>query len=341
MGASSYTYAETTWSQGLEDGLGSPVRAFAFFGGAPALVVPDNLKSGVSKAHRYEPDLNPSYRELAEHYGVAVVPARVRKPRDKAKVESGVRRVERWILAALRDRRFFSLAEANQAIRELLTRLNDRPFKKRPGSRREPFEAIDRPALQPLPASPDVFAQWKQVRVHIDYHVELEGHDYSVPQALVKQPLDLRYTDHTVECFHRGQRVASHLRSHLKGRHTTLNEHRPEGHRPMAEWSPERFLRWARSFGPSTLAVIERVLQQRKHPEPAYRRGLGLLRLGKSHGDGRLEAACARALSINACRYKSIESILKKGLDPLQSPAQPERTLEIDHDNRRGAGYYH
>jgi transposase len=340
LGASSYTYAEATWTQGLADWLGSHARAFEFFGGVPAVVVPDNLKSGVSKACRYEPDLNPSYRDLAEHYGVAVVPARVRKPKDKAKVESGVLLVERWILAALRDRQFFGLAEANQAIRTLLVKLNERPFKKLPGSRRSQFEALDQPALRPLPAHPYRFAQWRLARVHIDYHIEVEGHYYSVPHSLVKQQLEVRYGEHTLECFHRGQRVASHLRSHLKGCHTTLTEHMPKGHQAYAEWSPERFVRWAGQFGSATRELIGTVLQQRRHPQQAYRSCLGILRLGKDFGPERLEAACGRALLLGTCSYKSLASILHKGLDQL-APPQPELPLAIDHGNLRGPDYYH
>jgi transposase len=231
LGASSYTYAEATWTQQLPDWIGSHVRTFEFLGGVSELLVPDNLRSGVSKAHRYEPDLNPTYADLASHYGVTVLPARVRKPRDKAKAEAGVLLVERWILAVLRHHPFFSLAELNRAIARLLERLNTRPFKKLPGTRRELFEKLDRPALRPLPAQPYEFAEWKKVRVNIDYHVEIEGHYYSVPYQLVRKALEARYSERTVECFHKGQRVASHPRSHLKGRHTTLPEHMPTAHR--------------------------------------------------------------------------------------------------------------
>ncbi|MCO3750534.1 IS21-like element IS1491 family transposase, partial [Pseudomonas aeruginosa] len=213
LGASSYTFAEATWSQQLPDWLGSHTRCFAFLGGVPEIVVPDNLRSAVSKAHRYEPDINPSYRDLAEHYGVAVVPARARKPRDKAKAEVGVQVVERWILAALRNRQFFSLDELNSAISVLLERRNQRPFKKLPGSRQTAFDSLDRPALRPLPEQPYVYAEWKKARVHIDYHVEVDGHYYSVPYQLVKKQLEVRLTARTVECFHANQRVASHLRS--------------------------------------------------------------------------------------------------------------------------------
>lgn len=256
LGASSYTFAEATWSQQLPDWLGSHTRCFAFLGGVPEIVVPDNLRSAVSKSHRYEPDNNPSYRDLAEHYGVAVVPARARKPRDKAKAEVGVQVVERWILAALRNRQFFSLDELNSAIALLLERLNRRPFRKLPGSRHSAFEALDRPALRPLPEQPYVYAEWKKARVHIDYHVEVDGHYYSVPYQLVKKQLEVRLTARTVECFHANQRVASHLRSPHKGRHSTQTEHMPKSHREHAEWTPQRLIRWAEQTGPNTASVI-------------------------------------------------------------------------------------
>lgn len=279
--------------------------------------MPDNLRSGVSKAHRYEPDINPSYRDLAEHYGIAVVPARARKPKDKAKVEVGVQVVERWILAALRNRQFFSLGELNTAIALLLDRLNHKPFKKLPGSRRSAFEAIDQPALQALPEQPYVYAEWKKVRVHIDYHVEVDGHFYSVPYQLVKHQLEVRLTAQTVECFHANQRVASHRRSPHKGRHTTHTAHMPKSHREHAEWTPQRLIRWAEQTGPNTAGVIAYILERRIHPQHGFRACLGILRLSKQHGEARLEAACQRALALGACSYKSLESILRQGLERL------------------------
>jgi transposase len=340
LGASSYTYAEATWTQQLPDWIGSHVRAFAFFGGVPELAIPDNLRSGVSKAHRYEPDLNPTYLDLASHYGVAVLPARVRKPRDKAKAEAGVLLVERWILAALRNRTFFSLQEVNREIAQLLRRLNTRPFKKLPGSRRELFEQIDRPALRPLPAQPYEFAEWKKVRVNIDYHVEVDAHYYSVPYQLVRKSLEARFTERTVECFHKGQRVASHPRSRLKGRHTTVPEHMPASHRSYAEWTPQRLVRWAAKTGPATASVVQSILERRAHPQQGFRSALGILRLGKSFGEERLEAACRRALRLGACSYKSIESILRQGLDRQALPEQQELELSIEHENIRGSDYY-
>ncbi len=341
LGASNYTFAEATWTQGLSDWIGSHVRALAYLGGVPEVLVPDNLRSGVSRACRYEPDINPTYAELATHYGVAVVPARVRRPRDKAKVEGGVLVVERWILAALRHRQFFSLAELNRAIAELLKRLNARPFKKLPGSRREAFARVDQPVLRPLPASPYVYATWKKVRVHIDYHVELDGHYYSVPYALVKQPLQVRLTDKTVECFHKGQRVASHVRSSAQGHHTTTPEHMPKAHREYAQWTPQRLVRWAEQTGPATAGVVGHILAHRPHPQQGFRSCLGILRLAERYGADRLEAACRRALRLNAYRYKSIASILERGLDRQPLPEQQELTLPAAHDPVRGPGYYH
>jgi len=341
MGASNYTYSEATWTQSLPDWIGSHQRTFTFLGGVPEIVVPDNLRSGVSKAHRYEPDINPTYQDMATHYGVAVIPARVRRPKDKAKAELGVQVVERWILAALRHRTFFSLAELNQAIRQLVTTLNARPFKKLPGSRQSQFDAIDRPALSALPEQPYHYAEWKKVRVHIDYHVEIEGHYYSVPYTLVKLQLDARFTQHTVECFHKGKRVASHCRSYQRGGHTTIAEHMPESHRQYGDWSPQRLVSWASQTGPGTAEIITRILAARQHPQQGYRSCLGIMRLGKSYSKQRLEAACQRALTLGSYRYKSIESILKHGLDQQAPATQQELELPQDHDNVRGSSYYH
>lgn len=341
LGASNYTYAEATSTQGLPDWIGAHTRAFEFLGGVPNVVVPDNLKSAVTRAHRYEPDLNPTYQDMAQHYGVAVIPTRVRAPRDKAKVEVGVQIVERTILAVLRKRQFFSLAELNAAITRLLATLNARPFKKLPGSRQSQFETIDRPALKPLPASPYEYAEWKKARVHVDYHIEVARHYYSVPHRLIKRQLDVRITARTIECFHQGQRVACHPRVEQPGRHTTCAEHMPEKHRHLVQFSPERLQRWAANIGTHTEDLITHILRERPHPEQGYRACLGILRLAKSYGDTRLDAACARALALGAHRYQSVASILKHGLDqqPLSPTTEPE--LPTHHDNLRGPGYYH
>lgn len=340
MGASNYTYAEATLSQKIEDWIGSHVRTFLYLGGVPEVVVPDNLKSGVSKACRYEPDINPTYNDLAKHYQTVIIPARVRKPRDKAKAEAGVLLVERWILAKLRKHTFFSLADLNREIRKLLHVLNSRSFKKLPGSRQSWFEEIDKPALKPLPATPYELAYWKKATVNLDYHVEVKGFYFSVPHTLVKKKLDIRYTQSTVECFYSNKRVASHLRKIPHGRHSTIKEHMPLNHQKYLEWTPERFKRWAAKIGTQTAILTELLLLKRTHPQQAYRTLLGILRLGKSYGNARLEAACNRALYINALSYKSIESILKNGLDQKPLPEESSKNESIKHKNIRGAGYF-
>jgi transposase len=340
LGASNYTYAEATLSQKVEDWVGSHIRAFSFFDGVPELVIPDNLKSGVSKPCRYEPDITPTYHDMANHYQTVVLPARVRKPRDKAKAEAGVLLVERWILARLRKHTFFSLAELNKAIKGLLDYLNAKPFKKLSGSRKSRFLEMEKPALQPLPTSPYEIAYWKKATVHLDYHVEVEGHYYSVPYNLVKKQLDIRYTKTTVECLYRNQRITSHIRNNSQGRHTTIREHMPPKHQKYSEWNPERFIRWAAKIGPQTKVLTHTLLVGRAHPQQAYRSLLGILRLGKSYGEQRLEAACDRALQINALSYRSIESILKSGLDQRPIKAEEDNSKPVQHRNIRGADYY-
>ena len=341
LGASNYTFAEATWSQSLSDWLGSHCRAFSFYGGVPEIVVPDNLKSAVKKPCRYDPDLNPSYQDLAEHYGTAIIPARVRKPKDKSKAEVGVQIVERWILARLRNQTFFSLTEANTAISKLLTDLNSRPFKKLPGCRREAFESLDQPVLRSLPTEPYEFAQWKKVRVSPDYHVEIEGHYYSVPHQLCGQQLDARITADCIECFQQRKRISSHVRSFQKGQHTTVVAHMPKGHQEYAEWTPERLIRWAAQTGTKTATVTEAILASREHAQQAFRSAIGLISLGKVYSPERLEAACDLALEGQAMSYKSVKSILKTGLD--QQPRQQSLPLTepINHDNIRGSHYYH
>lgn len=342
LGASNYTYAEATWTQSLADWCASHIRAFEFLGAVPELVVPDNLKSAVTRPCRYEPQANATYEELAAHYRTAILPARVRRPRDKAKVEQGVLLVERWILARLRHQSFFSLSELNAAIRTLLGPLNERPFKKLPGCRRSLFEQLDRPAMNPLPSERYSYAEWKKARVHIDYHVEVEGHYYSVPYQLVKQELDVRLAAQTVELFHRGKRIASHQCSTHKGRHTTLAEHMPQAHRQYASWTPERLVRWAEHTGPATAQLVATVLASRRHPQQGFRSCLGIMRLGKTYTDQRLEAACRRALALGAVSFKSVQSILKSGLDQQPLPAtSTQEALPIDHPNIRGGHYYH
>ena len=341
LGASNLTYAEARWSQGLADWIGCHANAFAFFGGAARQLVCDNLKAGVTAACRYEPGINRTYQEMAAHYGTAVVPTRVRRPRDKAKVEVAVQVVRRWVLARLRHRRFFSLAELNGAIRDLIEELNARPMRHLGTSRRALFEGLERPALLPLPAEPYVYAEWRRCRAGLDYHVEVHGHFYSVPYRLVRETLDARITDQTVEVFHHGVRVASHLRSPLRHRHTTVVEHMPSAHRRHAEWTPTRLLREAAAIGPATAGLIERILTAKPHPEQGFRACLGILRLVRAWGAERVEAACRRGLDIGARSYGSITSILRHGLDRARRPEPVPDEPPLRHGNIRGSRYYH
>ena len=342
MGASNYSYAEATLTQSLPDWIGAHVRALAFMGGVPAQLVPDNPKVGVDRANWYEPGLNRTYLDLATHYGTAILPTRSRKPRDKAKVEVAVLIVERWILARLRNRRFFSLAELNRAIAELVTDLNARPMRRLGVSRRDLFLELDRPALKPLPAEPYEYAEWRPRRVGRDYHVDIDGHYYSVPYRLIREQLDARITEHTIELFCKGERVAVHLRGGGRGRHTTIREHMPSTHRYYADWTIERIRADAAAIGPSTAKLTGLILESRAHPEQGYRACIGILRLARQYGAARLEAACDRGLDIGARSYGSIQSILKHGLDRRPSP-QPaaQGQLLLDHPNIRGPRYYH
>jgi transposase len=342
LGASNYTFAEATLSQELPSWIQSHVHAFEFFQGVPEILVPDNLKDAVTRSCRYEPDLNATYRELAEHYGAVIIPARVKKAKDKAKVESGVLQVERWVLAPLRHHTFFGLTDLNEAIAKQLEILNNRPFEKLEGTRESLFESLDKPALKPLPAHRFTFAQWSQSKVNIDYHIEVDHHYYSVPYQLIHERLDVRLTDVTVEVLFKNRRVALHRRSYLKGRHTTLPEHMPKAHQKYLEWTPSRLIRWAGQIGPHTQNLVRLILESRPHPEQGYRSCLGLLRLEKRYSTERLEAACARALAFKAYSYKNVESILKKGLDqqPLITPSPQNRLPLLEHQNLRGRQYY-
>jgi transposase len=340
LGASNYTYAEATRTQKLGDFVASTVRTFEFLGRVPEIVVPDQLRSAVSGPDRYEPDINPTYLEMAQHYGVTVIPARPRKPKDKAKVEGGVLIVQRWIVAALRNRTFFSLGELNAAIRELVERLNARPFKKLEGCRRSAFESIDRPAMRPLPARRYELAEWKHAKVNIDYCVTYDHRHYSVPYALVGEAVEIRATASIVEILHRGVRVASHLRHHgPRGAASIADEHRPRAHREYGKWPPERVVAWAESIGGHVGELARAIMDRRTHPEAGYRACLGVIRLADRYASERVDTACARALAIGSPSFKTVQSILKSGLDraPLFEP--PPR-VAIDHDNIRGASYF-
>jgi transposase len=339
LGASNFTYAEATWTQGLPDWIGAHVRMFRFFGGVPRLVVPDNLKSGVHKASFYDPEINRSYAIMASHYGIGILPARPRKPRDKAKVEAGVRFAQSYILGRLRRQTFFSLAEANQAITGALDRMNDYVMRRLNASRRQLFESLDRPALAPLPETDHEFAEWRFARVSLDYHVEVEGFLYSVPHRLIREQVDTRATTRMIEIFHRGQRVAVHQRRYGGRRHGTDPDHMPSAHRRYAEWTPDRFRSWGASIGPETEALVIAILANRPHPEQGFRTCLGVLRLFKNIDPSRAENVASRAVAINALTCKSIASIIANRLD--RSPAASEQQATISHANLRGPGYFH
>jgi len=339
LGASSYTYAEATMTQSLPDWLGSHVRAFRFFGGLPAIVVPDNLRSGVSRPCRYEPEINPSYAELASHYNIAVIPARVRKPKDKAKAEAGVQLVQRWILASLRHRTFFCLDEINEAISGLLNKLNAKPFKKISGSRESLFEELDKPALAPLPLTHYQYAEWQPVRLGMNYHVQIDEHYYSAPHQLRNEKLDARLTATSVEFFHRNKRVASHLRKYKRG-YSTIPEHMPKSHREYAEWTPERLVRWASQTGEATAKLVDTILSGLVHPQQGFNSCLGIISLSKKYGGDRVEAASKRALAIGGISYRTMKSILANGLDSKPVPEPAAVKEPVQHPNIRGNSYY-
>jgi transposase len=341
LGASNYTYVEPVLHEDLPTWIGCHIRAFEFLGGVPLVAVPDNLKAGVTRPCFYDPELNPTYADLARHYGVTVLPARPRKPRDKAKVEQSVLLAERWILAALRHRTFFSLEELAAAIVPLRDRLNERPMRKLNVSRRALFETLDRPALQPLPATPYELASFKYVRANIDYHVEFEAHYYSVPHQLRGEVLEVRATATTIEVLHGGRRVASHVRSYVPHGYTTTPAHMPSAHRAHAEWTPSRLVAWAQTVGPQTAALLTALMTQRPHPEHGYRACLGVMRLRTRYPDERIERACARALARRAVSYRSVEAILKHNLDRVDVTEPPAPAPLPRHANLRGPGYYH
>jgi len=340
LGASTYTYAEATATQKLEDWVAAHTRMVEYFGGVTRLWVPDQLKSAVTTPCRYEPGVNRSYQDLAAHYGAVVMPARPGKARDKAKVESMVLVAQRWILARLRNRRFFSLAEINAAIRELLEDLNRRPLQKLGVSRRELWERLDRPALAPLPEGRYELARWKLCRVNIDYHVEVERHLYSVPYQLVHELVEARYTASVVEIYYKGRRIDSHPRRY-DHQPSTKREHMPSSHRAHAEWTPSRLIHWAEKSGPATGRLVAGILKSRPHPEQGYRACLGLMRLGRNYGPERLEAACTRAEQLRSYSYRTVKNILASAQDRLPFEDEPLALAPTpSHENIRGALYY-
>jgi transposase len=348
LGASNYTFVEATWTQDLGDWTGSHVRAFEYFGGVTELVIPDNIKTGITSACYYDPDINRTYLEMARHYNTVILPARVRKSRDKAIVENAVQQAERWALAPLRNRTFFSLQDLNAAIRERLDALNERPGQGLPASRRELFETIEKPALRLLPDQRYEIAEWRKARVHVDYHVQVDYHYYSVPFKLIRKQVEVRLTATTVELFLRNERVASHRRSHKRYAYSTLPEHMPPGHQAYAARDAQKLLRRGRLVGAAAEELMQKILDSRPHPEQGYRACLGILRLAKIHQHGRVERAAQRALRTGALSYRSLQAIL---INRLEDAPLPEHAAELStqgapdaplrHANIRGADYYH
>jgi transposase len=335
FGASHYTYVEASLTQTVADWLGAHVHALEYFGGVPRAIVPDNLKSGVSRACRYEPDLNPSYQDFAEHYGVAVIPARVRKPRDKAKVEVAVQGIERWIMAPLRHQTFFSLGELNVALRAQLEQYNDRPLSREDGTRRSRFLALDRPALSPLPLQRYEYATWRKAKVHLDYHVEVERHYYSVPYRLIGKTVDLRITIRMIEVYHRGKAVALHQRNASPRRFITDPNHRPARHQAVIELNHDRLLERAEAIGPATATVLREQIHRRTHPDEALRASLGILRLAHDYSAVALEQACTRAIELRTYSYRAVRALINAPSTP-----PPEPSPIPAHDNVRGARYF-
>lgn len=340
LGGSSLTYVEPVLHEDLPTWLGCHARAFEFFGGVPEVVVPDNLRAGVTRPDRYDPELNPSYADLARHYGVAVIPARVRKPRDKAKVEQAVLLAERWIIAALRHRSFKSMADLREAIAPLVEKLNTRIMRRLGKSRRDIFESIERSTLRPLPATPFELADWAKATLNLDYHIEYDHHFYSAPYTLTGETVDVRATERVVEVLHGGHRVASHVRSRVAGAKTTLPEHMPRSHRAHAEWTPSKIVAWAATVGPNTSTMVEKIMETRPHPEQGFRSCLGLVRLKDSFPAERIERACIRALRAQTYSRKSVLLILKNQLDSVDLDEEPAPPPMPAHANVRGSTYY-
>ncbi len=340
LGASQYTFVEATASQQLPDWISSHIHMWNYFGGVSEIVVPDNLKAGVTKPHRYDPDINANYQHMSEHYGFAIVPARVSSPKDKAKVENAVGCIERQILAPLRHKTFTSLAEINAAIKQRLAVFNSQQFQKMKTSRRELFETLDKPALKLLPEQPYQYAEWKHAKVNIDYHFVFDDHYYSVPYQYIHHAIEIRASSQMVECFYQGKRIAAHMRSWVRYQHTTLAEHMPQSHQAISKWTPERIQRWAAKIGENTKQFITQLIASRSFPQQAFRSCLGLLRLGSRFGEQRLEKACAIALKTGATRYQQVETILKNKMDSASVDKSNQTPVIANHSNIRGSDYY-
>ncbi len=339
LGASGYSFAEAGRSQKKASFIRSHINAFKFFGGVTAILVPDNLKSAVTQADWYEPKLNESYQDMAEHYELAIIPARPRKPKDKAKVELSVKLVQRWILAKLRHRQFYSIAELNQAIKPLLDELNNRKIQHLSKSRRLLYEQMDKPALRSLPTQPYLYKEFKLCRVNIDYHVQLEKAYYSVPYQLTGKEVELRYSESSVEIFYQNKRVALHQRLHLPGSYSTKSEHMASAHRAYAKWTPSRLINWSKSFGINTKILIETILTKKPHPEMGFRTSLGILNAAKDMDKTIVEAVAKKMIALNVYRVSNFKAIVKSKSYLRDKPATVN-TPEGNHENVRGQAYY-
>lgn len=341
LGASSYIYSCAVANQKVENFIKGNIKALEYYGGCPECIVPDNLKSGVTSACYYDPEINRTFVDMAEHYNVAVLPARAGKPKDKAKVENAVLQAQRRILAALRNRTFFSLYELNEAIQEELEKLNSRPMAVTGKSRRELFEEIEKPVLRPLPAERfEIYNYKPHSKLHIDYHVEVEKSYYSVPYTLIDKYVDVKYNSRVVEIYHKNRRIASHIRTYKKGKYITEDSHMPHEHRQYLEWTPERIKNWGGKTGPNTKTMMQRIMDSMKHPEQGFRGCLGIIRLSKQYTPERVESACKRAFAVDAYNYRSVKSILQTGLDKVAYLNEHKETKAIEHPNIRGREYY-
>jgi len=339
LGASSYIFAYAVPNETTESFIKCNIKAFEFYGGCPECLILDNLKAGVTHACYYDPDINKALAAMAQHYNIAVIPTRVRRPKDKAKVENAVLQSQRRILAVLRNRTFFSLAELNEAIAEETKKLNERPMAIINKSRYDLFIEIERPVLKPLPSERFIIASWTKAKVHIDYHVKVEKTYYSVPYTLIGETLDIMHTGNTVEIYHKGKRVASHIKVNKPGAFVTENLHMPEEHRRYLEWTPARIRLWGQKIGPHTRTLMEEIMNHRVHPEHGFRSCLGIIRLSKTYSPERVEKACKRALEIEAYNYKSVKSLLQMGLEGSVIDAENKKIIPL-HNNIRGNDYY-
>lgn len=341
LGVSGLLYAEATLSMKLPDWIGSHMRMFEFYGGATEILIPDNPKTGVKRPCRYDPDIQRTYENMVRHYGAVVIPARVRKPKDKPQAERGVQEVLRWIIVLLQEREFFTLEEMNESIFDELEKINNKPFTVREGSRRSVFEDLDKPLLRPLPSEHFTFEEWKKVKVHIDYHVQIDYNKYSVPYVLAGQKLTARITGATVELFNGEKRVASHMRELTgRNRYSTHVKHMPENHVKHLKMTPDKIMRWAVRVGSHASEMAETILKRREHPAQGYRVILGIMGLSRKYGEERLEKACGMALRINSLRLKDVKLILQKELDLNQFDGEDKEDEPIMHKNIRGEEFY-